>query len=378
MGVPYVRYSYYPLFTLSNLLHIPMALCYSVCKRLQEILRKRWGGVLMVKIKDVAAAAGVSTATVSRVLSDHPHVRSEVRERVLAAVAELEYQPNLLARSFRAQQTNTIGLILSDIRNPFFAGISRAVEDIAYEHGMSVILCNTDENPEREALYLDLMRAEQVPGVIMSSTGQIARLADLNLDVPVVLVDRAFKIGDVDAVLLDNVSAAAELTTHLLERGYRRIAALIGDTDTTGRERRRGYEAALREYGLAPLQSLIKIVPPRIDAGCTAAIELLQAAQPPDAILAGNSLLTAGALLAIRECNLRIPRDVAVVGFDETLWASLVEPAITTMAQPTHEIGKTATELLLQRIAEPQRPARKVILQGELHVRASSAAKVQA
>lgn len=329
----------------------------------------------MVKIKDVAAAAGVSTATVSRVLSDHPHVRPEVRSRVLAAVAELEYRPNLLARSFRTQQSNTIGLILSDIRNPFFAGISRAVEDIAYEHGMSVILCNTDENPEREALYLDLMRAEQVPGVILSSTQRIARLEDLNLNVPVVLVDRAFKTADVDAVLVDNVSAAAELTTHLLERGYRRIAALIGDTITTGRERQRGYEAALREYGLAPVQSLIKIVRPRIDTGCAAVIELLDAAQPPDAILAGNSLLTAGALRAIRERNLRIPHDVAVVGFDETLWASLVEPAITTMAQPTDDIGKTATELLLQRIAEPQRPARKVILQGELHVRASSAAK---
>lgn len=329
----------------------------------------------MVKIKDVAAAAGVSTATVSRVLSDHPHVRAHLRDRVLAAVAELEYRPNLLARSLRARQTNTIGLILPDIRNPFFASISRAVEDIAYEHGMTVILCNTDENPEREALYLEVMRAEQVSGVILSSTQRIARLADLNLDVPLVLVDRAFKNSDVDAVLLDNMSAAAELTTHLLERGYRRIAALIGDTNTTGRERQRGYEAALREYGLAPLQSLIKIVRPRIDTGCAAAIELLEAAQPPDAILAGNSLLTAGVLQAIRKRNLRIPQDVAVVGFDEPLWASLVEPAITTMAQPTDDIGKTATELLLQRIAEPQRPARKVILQGELHVRASSAAK---
>lgn len=329
----------------------------------------------MVKIKDVAAAAGVSTATVSRVLSDHPHVRAHVRDRVLAAVAELEYRPNLLARSLRARQTNTIGLILPDIRNPFFASISRAVEDIAYEHGMTVILCNTDENPEREALYLEVMRAEQVSGVILSSTQRIARLADLNLDVPLVLVDRAFKNSDVDAVLLDNMSAAAELTTHLLEGGYRRIAALIGDTNTTGRERQRGYEAALREYGLAPLQSLIKIVRPRIDTGCAAAIELLEAAQPPDAILAGNSLLTAGVLQAIRKRNLRIPQDVAVVGFDEPLWASLVEPAITTMAQPTDDIGKTATELLLQRIAEPQRPARKVILQGELHVRASSAAK---
>ena len=333
----------------------------------------------MVKIKDVAAAAGVSTATVSRVLSDHPHVRPELRTRVLSAVAELEYRPNLVARSLRAQKTNAIGLILSDIGNPFFAGISRAVEDTAYEHGFSVLLCNTDENPEREALYLDLMRAEQVAGVILSPTQRtMARFAELNVAFPVVLVDRSLKNGDADAVLLDNVNAAMELTTHLLEQGYRRIAALLGDTGTTGRERQRGYEAALREYGLAPVSALVRHVRPRIETGRAVTLELLDFDPPCDAILTGNSLLTAGALQAIRERNLTIPRDVALAGFDETIWSSLVEPAITTLAQPTAEIGKTATELLLQRIAAPQRAPRKVILQGTLHVRDSSAARVPA
>jgi len=333
----------------------------------------------MVKIKDVAAAAGVSTATVSRVLSDHPHVRPELRTRVLSAVAELEYRPNLVARSLRAQKTNAIGLILSDIGNPFFAGISRAVEDTAYEHGFSVLLCNTDENPEREALYLDLMRAEQVAGVILSPTQRtMARFAELNVAFPVVLVDRSLKNGDADAVLLDNVNAAMELTTHLLEQGYRRIAALLGDTGTTGRERQRGYEAALREYGLAPVSALVRHVRPRIETGRAATLELLDSDPACDAILTGNSLLTAGALQAIREQNLTIPRDVALAGFDETIWSSLVEPAITTLAQPTAEIGKTATELLLQRIAAPQRAPRKVILQGTLHVRDSSAARVPA
>jgi len=333
----------------------------------------------MVKIKDVAAAAGVSTATVSRVLSDHPHVRPELRARVLSAVAELEYRPNLVARSLRAQRTNAIGLILSDVGNPFFAEISRAVEDIAYEHGFSVLLCNTDENQEREALYLDLMRAEQVAGIILSPTQQtMARFSELNVAFPVVLVDRALKNGDADAVLLDNVNAAIDLTTHLLEQGYRRIAALFGDTSTTGRERQRGYEAALREYGLAPVPALIRHIPPRIDTGRAATLELLDGSQPWDAILTGNSLLTAGALQAIRERNLTIPGDVALVGFDETIWATLVEPAITTLAQPTVEIGKTATELLLQRISSPERPPRKVILQGELQVRGSSAARTRA
>ncbi len=327
----------------------------------------------MAKIKDVAAAAGVSTATVSRVLSDYPHVRAEMRDRVRAAVAQLEYRPNLVARNLRSQQSNTIGLILSDIGNPFFAGISRAVEDIAYEHGFSVLLCNTDENPEREALYLELMRAEQVAGVILSPTQQtMAHFSHLNVDFPVVLVDRFLKNGDVDAVLLDNVAAALDLTTHLLLQGYRRIGVLIGDTSTTGLERQRGYEAALQEHGVAPVAGLIKHLRPQVETGRTATLELLDLPQPPDAIFAGNSLLTAGALQAIRERHLRLPQDVALVGFDETLWATLVEPAITTMAQPTDEIGKTATELLLQRIAAPRRPTRRVRLQGELHVRGSS------
>lgn len=330
----------------------------------------------MVKIKDVAAAAGVSTATVSRVLSDHPHVRPAIRDRVLAAVAQLEYRPNLAARRLRAQQTTSIGLILSDIRNPFFAGISRAVEDSAYERGFSVLLCNSDENPERESMYLELMRDEQVAGVILSPTQQtIAHFADLKVEFPVVLVDRALKNGDVDAVLLDNVAAAARLTTHLLEQGYHHIGALIGDTSTTGSERRRGYESALRAYGITPNPALIKAIPPRIETGCAATLALLDAGPPLDALLTGNSLLTAGALQAIRGRNLTIPGDLALVGFDDTIWASLVVPPITTMAQPTDEIGKTATELLLQRIADPQRATRKVILQGELRVRGSSAAR---
>jgi LacI family fructose operon transcriptional repressor len=333
----------------------------------------------MPSIKDVAEAAGVSTATVSRVLSNHPHVRAEVRTRVLAAVEKLGYRPNLVARSLRSQQSTTLGLIVSDIRNPFFTAISRAVENTAYEHGYSVLLCNTDEDSEKEVLYLGLMRAQQVAGVIFSPTRHaIAHFAELNLDFPTVLLDRALRNGEVDAVLLDNVAAAYDLTTHLLEQGYRRIAALFGAVSTTGRERQQGYETALRAYGLAPMAGAVRYVQPRIDAGREVALELLSLPEPPDAIFTSNSLLTAGALQAIRACRLTIPDDVALVGFDDTTWATLVQPAITLIAQPTDEIGKTATELLLKRIADPSRATRKVILQGQLCVRGSSAPQPKA
>ena len=327
----------------------------------------------MVSIKAVAAAAGVSTATVSRVLSNGLHVRPEVRERVMAAVERLGYRPNLVARSLHSQQSNTIGLVVSDIRNPFFTSISRAVEDVAYEQGFSVFLCNTDENPEKEAIYLNLLRDENVAGVIFSPTRQtLANFTAANLNCPLVVIDRSIPISDVDVVVLDNVDSAYRLTTHLIENGYQRIAALCGEMSTTGPERRAGYEKALRAHGLAPLAEQVKYVQPKMEAGYAATMKLLASAEPPDALFTTNSLLGAGALQAIRERDLTIPDDIALVTFDETTWASLVQPPLTLIAQPTDEIGKTATELLLQRVADPDRPTRQVILKGQLLVRGSS------
>jgi LacI family fructose operon transcriptional repressor len=333
----------------------------------------------MASIKEVARAAGVSTATVSRVLANSPHVRPALRERVLKAINELEYRPNLIARSLRAQQTRTVGLIVSDIRNPFFTAISRAVEDTAYEQGYSIILCNTDEDPRKESIYLNVMRDANVAGVILSPTGPTAAgLSELDADFAVVVIDRSIPDADVDMVLLDNVDSAYRLTRHLLDNGYRRIGAICGERSTTGRERCSGYEQALRAYGLQPANELVRFVPPHIEAGYAAALKMIDAAEPPDALLTTNSLLAAGALEAIRERNLRIPADIALVTFDETTWASLVQPPLTLIEQPTYEIGKTATELLLKRVAEPERPPRRVILKGRLVVRGSSAPRMVA
>lgn len=328
----------------------------------------------MASIKDVAEAAGVSTATVSRVLSDKPHVRPELRKRVWAAVEELNYRPNLVARSLRSQTSDTIGLIVSDIRNPYFTDTSRAVEDTTYSQGYSLILCNTDENPEKEEIYLDLMHAKKVAGVIFSPTRDAAQtFSDLRPSFPTVIIDRAVDSDDVDMVLIDNVESAYRLAVHLIKNGYRRIAALFGEMSTTGRQRREGFEKALEEHGLTPAADLVRYIPPRIDVGHTIARDMLQSENPPEAIFTSNSMLTAGALLAIRECGRTIPDDVALAGFDETTWSTLVEPGITVLAQPTYDIGKTATELLLQRINEPERPARTVILKGKLIARGSSA-----
>jgi LacI family fructose operon transcriptional repressor len=327
----------------------------------------------MVKIKDVANAAGVSTATVSRVLANKPHVRQEVKARVMKVVKALNYRPNRVARSLRSRQSSIIGLIVSDIENPFFQQVGRAVEDAAHEQGYSVMLCNNDEDPEKEQRYLHLIRDENLAGIILSPTRQTAdnfsSTSDLNI--PMVVIDRRVSNGDVDNILIDNVQAAHTITTHLIAHGYRRIGAVFGIGSTTGRERREGFVQALKAHDLQPSTDLVKYANPREDDGFNTTLKMLQLPAPPEAILTSNSLLAAGALRALRESKKSIPEEVAFASFDETTWAKLVIPSLTVIEQPTHEIGRTATELLLKRIKDPTRSHREVILKAKLITRQS-------
>ncbi|NIE82236.1 LacI family DNA-binding transcriptional regulator, partial [Burkholderia sp. Tr-860] len=206
---------------------------------------------MALRIKDVAEAAGVSVTTVSRVLSNNGPVRDSVRRRVLEVIERLDYRPNAAARRLRSGDTATIGLIVSDVRNPFFTEVSRAVEDAAYAQGMRVILCNTDENPEKEAMYLRLMAGERVTGVIYSPTHAAAQRFDASAYAfPVVMIDRAGPPGTADAVTLDNRDAAGRLVEHLIARGHRRVAGLFGNASTTGRERHAAFLDALARHGL--------------------------------------------------------------------------------------------------------------------------------
>lgn len=328
----------------------------------------------MPSIKDVAQSAGVSTATVSRVLANSSRVKEETRRRVLDAVEQLNYRPNLIARSLRAQRSAKLGLVVSDIRNPFFTAISRAVEDAAYEQGYSVLMCNTDENPEKEELYLNILHDENVAGIIFSPTQQFsARLSTFESNIPFVIIDRMVNTHQADMVLLDNVAAGYELTKHLIENGYRKLAGMFGNASTTGRERNKGFHKALNEHQLKPVAE--HFIPPRLKQGYDTTLGLFDQSDRPDAIFTSNSMLTAGAYQAVRDRKLRVPEDVALVGFDETTWGALVDPPITLIAQPTEEIGRTATELLFQRIEEPTRSPKTVILKGSLIARASSARK---
>ena len=323
-------------------------------------------------IKDVARAAGVSPATVSRVFSNGP-VSADLRKKVEAAVKATGYRPNLSARRLRSQHSSTIGLIVSDIRNPFFTALSRAVEDAAYRADMRVVLCNTDENPTREAMYLRLMQEERVTGVIYAPTRAMAdKLGTMDLDFPVVLVDRAGPVGGHDAVGIDNVEAAAQLVDHLAAQGHRRIVGFFGNTSSTAAERHAGYETAMARHGL-PTDACF--LPPVAEAAETELMRRLSAGERPDAVMVSNGLMLLGLTRGVRRAGLETPRDIAIAGFDNETWTELVGPGLTVIEQPVADIGRAAMDLLFERRRTPDMATRKVVLGGRLVVRGSSAAR---
>jgi len=329
---------------------------------------------MSVKISDVARRAGVSSATVSRVLTNKPHVSDSLRERVLTAVEELGYTPSRVARSLRVQRSNIIGLIISDIQNPFFTSLVRAVEDVAYDHDYVVLLCNSDEDIEKERLYIDLLLSEQVSGVVITPTRETdnpsRRLVEAGT--PVVSVDRRMLDLDVDTVVVDNVGAAFELTVHLLNHGYQRIGAVVGPlTSTTGRERLKGFVQALEAEGITSASELIKMGPPKEDFGHWAMATMLDSSHPPRAVFVGNNLLTVGVLRAVFERGLSIPDGIAIAAFDEMKWTSLITPGVTAVVQPTYELGCRAAQMLLQRIQGEAIPVQEVVLTPKICIRGS-------
>ena len=323
------------------------------------------------RIRDVAARAGVSSATVSRVLAGKPHVSAAVRERVLKAAHDLGYRPNRIARSLRTRRSRFVGLIVSDIQNPFFNRVVRAVEDAVLPHGYAVFLCNTDENHERETLYLDLLLDEQVAGVILTPTRADAA-AYRNFGragIPLVVIDRPVTGLAVDTVVSDNVEAARSVVARLIGQGHTRIGAVLSELSiTTGRLRLEGYRRALTEAGLGLEPDMATFGKPVEAEGYRLAGALLQRKSPPTALFTGSKLLTLGVLRYLFDHGVRVPEDVALAAFDPLDWLPNT-PDMLSVTQPAYDIGLKAAALLLARIDDPERPA-------ELHVLPSSVASV--
>jgi LacI family transcriptional regulator len=324
---------------------------------------------------DVAAKAGVSVATVSRVLNNSPHVSPTVRRKVLRVVKTLNFQPNRTAQRLRAKQSKVIGLIISDIQNPFFTSVVRGIEDIAYANGYSLVLCNSDEDPAKEKLYIAVMRAEAVAGVILASTSESNPLVIELLDhqIPVIAIDRHIKNRKIDSALVANTQGAYAAVSHLIDLGHRCIGFIgLPLTRTPGKERFVGYQNALREHGSSVSRQLVRIANAKQQGGHDAALELLKYQPNITALFVANNLMTLGALDAIRERGLKIPDNISIVGFDDMPWAALLQPPLTVVAQPTYELGQKAAELLLERLKNPTKPVSNVQLNTTLIVRGSS------
>jgi LacI family transcriptional regulator len=337
-------------------------------------------GQKMITIREVALHAGVSTATVSRVLNGAVTVDPVLAERVQMAIAELHYQPSRAARTLAGQASTLLGLLVTDMCNPFYLDLIRGVEEIAQQHGYLMVVCNTLENSQQEARYLEALAREQIAGAIVVPTqGEIAGIEHLRKrGIPLVAVDRRVEDRTLDCVVIDNIAAAREAVTHLITNGYRRIGVISGPKFVTNtNERLLGYRQALQNAGL-PREAALERRDTLIgqDVGFHLAKKLLALDPPIDAIFAANNRLTVGALRAIYASGKRIPEDVALVGFDEIQWAVPEIVSVTTVLQSAYELGSTAATRLIQRLRKPESPRQEIVLQHQLSVGASSAPRV--
>jgi LacI family transcriptional regulator len=327
-------------------------------------------------IRDVAQLAGVSTATVSHVINNTRAVSDLAKERVLEAMEELNYQPNAVARSLRVNETLTIGLIIPDVEIPFFAWVAKCIESAARDVGYNVILCNSNWSLSQELTYLDNLRARRVDGLICISilltSEHIAPL--LKRKMPVVWFEQSRDAGISDAVVIDNVKGAYEATIHLIEQGHRRIGCVLG----LGRafvtlDRIAGYRRALSTAGITFNQELLYTGDYEPSSGLQGARHLLELPEPPSAIFAFNDMMALGALQAANELNLRVPEQLALIGFDGIPLTEYTSPPLSTVRQPIPEMSRIAIDMLLDRINDrAPHESRRVLVEPMLIKRAST------
>lgn len=332
-------------------------------------------------MKDVAERASVSVTTVSHVLNKTRYVDRKLVRRVEDAFRSLGYQPNALARGLRRQETRMLGMVVPDNRNLYFAELARSVEDACFELGYNVILCNSDEDPAKESAYLSLLAEKRVDGIVFvaSGTDRSGVQSLLQHKIPVVALDRELKGMNCDSIIVDNRDGGRQATLHLISGNHRRIGCISGPKNlASAKERLQGYRDALTEARLPVEPALIQMGNFHIEGGYTAVQALLKLPNRVTAIFAANDLMAIGALRGIAARGLRVPEDVAVVGFDDIALAMYTEPPLTTVKQPIREIGKLATELIMARVNGERKEPQSRRLKTSLVVRESCGIKVSA
>ena len=337
----------------------------------------------MATIKDVARQAGVSVGTVSHVLSETVPVRSVLRDRVLAAIHKLDYQPNFVARSLKANRTKTLGMVISDITNPFFPQVVRGAEDCALKHGYLLNTFNTDDQVEREQQVFALLRSRRVDGILLvvapSPAGDVAHIRKMvESGIPVVCLDRIPQGIALDSVSVDNVKGAQMCVRHLINKGHRRIGIITGSLSLqTAKERLEGYRSALHGASIKPEPGLILEGDFREGSGYRLGKELLLGHHPPTAVFVSNGMMAVGVVRALEEIGMQCPGDIAIASFDDLPLASAFRPHLTAVALPAYQIGSKGAELLIKRVREVTPGKHTTIrLDSELIIRESTATRV--
>jgi len=340
---------------------------------------------MTVSIKDIAREAGVSHSTVSRALSDSPLVSVDTKLRIQRLARIMGYSPDAQARSLVMGRTQTIGVVVTTLTDPFIAEIVQAIESTALDQGYSVILASSNSEPEREIAAVQMLRSKRVDGLVVTSS-RVGALYQEHLDrlgVPVVLVNsHSQQSGPYTySINVDNRHGAWLGTGHLIQLGHRRIAYVTGASEhSDDLERLAGYRQALQEAGIALDRALVILGNGHVDGGEQALPVLLALDEPPTAVFCYNDMTAIGVLGAARKARLSIPHDLAVVGFDDIPFATYVQPPLTTVAQPKPKMGKRAMEMVLALMADGDANARRisnVVVQGRLIVRESSGGRVR-
>lgn len=330
----------------------------------------------MPTIHEVAKRAGVGSITVSRVINNSGYISSETRERVEKAIAELDYVPNTLARSLRSRRTQTVGLMVTDITNPFFTTLARGVEDAANEAGYTVIFCNTDESAAKEEKYLNVLFQKQVDGLLFVPSQSQASVIQLiqKHGTPVVVLDRRVPDVKVDTVRCDSVDGAYQLTRYLISLGHRQIAIMSGAVGvSTADDRVSGYQKALAEAGITMDEEYIFRGDFTPESGYAMTRQAISLPLRPTALIAANNFITIGAMKALQEVGMEVPEDIALVGFDDLPPAMVTFPFFTVASQPAYEMGTQAMKLLLERLEGKElHHFQEIILPTQLIIRRSS------
>ena len=325
-------------------------------------------------IQDVAKAAGVSVATVSRVINNSEAVTESTREAVMSAIKILNYQPNLLGRNLRRTETRRLLVLLPNIGNPFYARIVKGIEDVAHKNGYNVMLCNTDSDAERERMYLELLKSRLADGVIfMAPVLGKEGLTEIGKSFPVVQCCEYTEGAQVSHVSIDNHAAAYKLTKHLISAGHQRIGMIsCRGAVVSIMQRESGFKKALADSGIGFREELVKYGDYSFNSGLRAANQFVSMKDRPTAIFAISDIMAIGALRSIRENNLKVPEDMAVAGFDNINFASMCYPTLTTISQPKYDMGCISMELLLQQIRGELKERKDILLEYEIIIREST------